>query len=222
MAGEKTQASIIELIQKMVSEGMPEDKIIQTLKDLGVEPEKAKRLLLLGQADTFALLRSEIAKIVVEDLEKEKPAMITFMQGEADKAGQKSKDKISAMVMEDVQKYEKAITGQSKSFQEQIGENMRKVTELSDRVKDALNELGTQVGQLKVDMDEMKIRGIGLRNKAIGMTLFVIGLAFLLLDIYLLISKIIPANAIISPDALVIMVILAMVGITTMFLATAF
>ena len=218
----KTQASIIELIQQMVSEGVPEEKIIQTLKDLGVEPEKAKRLLLLGQADTFALLRSEIARIVIEDIEKEKPNLTKFITEEADKASQKSKEKITTLVMEDIQKYEKAITGQSKSFQEQIGDNMRKVTELSDRVKDALNELGEQVHQIRIDMDEMKIRGIGLRNKMIGLVLVGVGIVFLILDLYLVISKFLPAGAVISPDALVIMVIMAMVGITSLFVATAF
>jgi len=221
MPEEKNQSSIIELIQKMVSEGTPEEKIIETLKELGVDPEKAKRLLLIGQADTFALLRSEIAKIARDDLEKEKPGLAKFITEEAERAGQKSREKIAAQVMEDVQKYEKAITGQSKSFQEQIGENMRKVTELSDRVKDALNELGEQVNQVRVDMDEMKIRGIGLRNKMIGIFMFAIGAVFLLMDLYLIVTKFIPAGSIISPDSLVIIVVMGAVGIVTLFIATA-
>ena len=219
---DKDQASILEIIQKMVSEGESEDHIIQTLKDLGVDPEKAKRLLLIGQADTFALLRSEIAKIAKDDIEKQKPELIKFMSEEAEKANQKSKEKITAQVLDDIQKYEKAITGQSKSFQEQMGDNVRKVTELSDRVKDALNELGLQVNQLKIDMDEMKIRGIGLRNKMIGTVLVGLGIAFLLLDLYLIITKFMPANALLSTDSLVVMVIMAMVGITMLFIATVF
>ena len=221
MPEDKNQSSIIELIQKMVSEGTPEEKIIETLKELGVEPEKAKRLLLIGQADTFALLRSEIAKIARDDLEKEKPGLVKFIQEESEKAGQKSREKITAQVMEDVQKYEKAITGNSKSFQEQIGENVRKVTELSDRVKDALNELGEQVNQVRVDMDEMKIRGIGLRNKTIGIFMFIIGAVFLLMDLFMIITKFLPAGSIISPDSLVIMVVMGAVGIVTLFIATA-
>ncbi len=58
----KTDTSIIEIIEKMVREGESEEKIVQTLKDLGIPQDKAKRLLLLGQADTFALLRGEIKK----------------------------------------------------------------------------------------------------------------------------------------------------------------
>ena len=222
MAEQKNQASIIELIQQMVSEGVPEEKIVQTLKELGVEPEKAKRLLLLGQADTFALLRSEIARIVVDDIEKEKPNLVKFISEEGEKAGQKSREKITTLVMQDVQKYEKAITGQSKSFQELIGDNVRKVTELSDRVKDALNELGEQVGQLKIEMEEMKIRGIGLRNRLIGLLLLLVGIAFLALDFYLFVTKFIPANAVISPDSLIVTLILALVGVTLVFLASAF
>ena len=54
---ESQDVSIIKIIQDMVREGESEEKVIQTLKELGVDPDKAKRLLLLGQADTFGLLR---------------------------------------------------------------------------------------------------------------------------------------------------------------------
>ena len=134
------EASIIEIIQEMVREGESEEKIVETLKSLGVEPEKAKRLLLLGQADTFSLLRSEISKIVKTDIEAEKPAFVDFIRGQTENAGTKTKERISKEVLADVQKYEKAITGQSKSFQEQMAENMRRVTEISERVRGSLNE----------------------------------------------------------------------------------
>jgi len=62
------EASIIQIIQDMVKNGESEEKIIKTLESLGVEADKAKRLLLLGQADTFALLRNEISKIIAADM----------------------------------------------------------------------------------------------------------------------------------------------------------
>ena len=71
-------------------------------------------------------------------------------------------------------------------------------------------------------MDEMKIRGIGLRNRLIGLLLLLVGIAFLALDFYLFVTKFIPANAVISPDSLIVTLILALVGVTLVFLASAF
>ena len=71
--------SIIEIIRKMVANGDSEEKIVKQLKDLGVDPDKAKRLVLLGQADTFALLSSEISKIVNAELDKQRPNMQKYM-----------------------------------------------------------------------------------------------------------------------------------------------
>ena len=78
-----SEPSIIEIIQNMVREGESEEKIVQTLQQLGVEPKKAQRLLLLAQADTFALLRSEISKIVKQDVDAEKQGLNVFVQQQA-------------------------------------------------------------------------------------------------------------------------------------------
>ncbi len=66
-----TETSIIEIIEKMVREGRPQKEILKELKSLGIKEEQAKKLLLLGEADTFALLKKEIQKIVKEDMKKE-------------------------------------------------------------------------------------------------------------------------------------------------------
>ena len=62
------KGSIIDIIQKMVQEGQPQEKILQTLKDLGVNEEQSKRLLLIAEADTFTLLKKEINSLVKDEL----------------------------------------------------------------------------------------------------------------------------------------------------------
>ena len=86
---EKPQASIIEVIQEMVRNGESEENIIKSLEQLGIEPDKAKRLLLVGQADTFALLQSEITKIVRNQVEMEKPQLVEYIQYATGKAEDK-------------------------------------------------------------------------------------------------------------------------------------
>ncbi|MFH1224419.1 MAG: hypothetical protein V1676_01315 [Candidatus Diapherotrites archaeon] len=211
------EAGIIDIIQKMVEEGESEEKIVQTLKDLGVEPDKAKRLLLLGQADTFALLRGEISKIVAADLEKQKPALEDYISKTVEKSVAGSKEKVEAAVMADLKKYEKDITGQSKTFQEMINENVRRVAELSDRVREQLNNLGEAVQKVQVDMDEIKVKGVGGRNRLVALALLFAGFVFLAADFYLFFGSF---GGAVTIDSIIITVVMALVGITLLFVAT--
>lgn len=220
MPQEAPKASVIEIIQGMVANGESEEKIVQTLKDLGVSPDQAKRLLLVGQADTFSLLRGEINKIVATEVERKKPELISFMEKEADQIGAKTHEKISEQVLADVKKYEKDITGQSKTFQEQMQENVRRVTELSDRTKNALNELGELVSQTRLDMDEMKVKGVGARNRILSIFLLGLGAIFLVVDLLLITTRFLPAGNFITPDAMIIAVILTAAGLVLMFVGS--
>ncbi len=213
----KSEESIIEIIKRMVAEGESEDHIINTLKELGVDPVKAKRLLLLGQADTFALLSSEIRKIVKENMETEKKAMLAYIEAETRKVAGESKFKIEKEIMDDLKKYEKDITGQSQTFHEQINETVAKFTELSERVRAKLNDLGAQVQQVQLDMDEVKLKGVGSRNRHISFILVVLGIVFCVADLYLFMAGF---GGSFSIDSLIIAIVMAVVGISLLFIAT--
>ncbi|HIH16979.1 MAG TPA: DUF2207 domain-containing protein [Candidatus Diapherotrites archaeon] len=213
----KTEASIIDVIRQMVAAGESEEKILQTLKDLGVEPAKAQRLLLLGQADTFTLLRGEINKIVTEYVEKEKPRMVGFIEEEAVKAGEKARREVTKAAKEDLDRYEKDITGQSKTFQEQINETVASMAELNTRVREKLNELGEQLRQAQLDLEEMKLRGVGGRNRIISLGLVLVGLAFFAYDFYLFSTQF---GAVLTIDSMIVAIVVGLIGITCLFVAT--
>ncbi|HZX33828.1 MAG TPA: hypothetical protein VFF09_00445 [archaeon] len=213
----KGEASIIEVIDKMVREGESEEKIIKTLKDLGVEPEKAKRLLLLGQADTFSLLKGEIKKIVEKEIEEEKPVMKKFIEEEAMSSAEGMRTELTKAVISDLKDYEKDITGQSKTFQEQIKDNIGRINELNDRVRTKLNELGEAVRQTQVDMNEVKIKGIGGRNRFISNALWVLGLIFGLSVLYQFWTL---SGQALTIDSLILMAIMALISVTMLFVAT--
>ncbi|AJF60645.1 MAG: hypothetical protein QT03_C0001G1164 [archaeon GW2011_AR10] len=215
---EKSEASIIEIIQKMVRDGESEEKIIQSLKTLGVAPDKAKRLLLLGQADTFALLRSEITKIVKQSIEEQRGQTERIIGEEAKKAADENRERLTKAVIADLRQYEKDVTGQSKTFEEQINETVHRVTDLSERVRVKLNELGEAVRTVQLDMDELKLKGVGSRNRYISLLLIVLGIAFAVGDIYLLFTTFGAATT--SIDSIIIMVIMAMIAVTMLFVAT--
>ncbi|MCR4368994.1 MAG: hypothetical protein NUV67_03755 [archaeon] len=217
MAIAKKESSIIEIIQKMVRDGESEEKIVKTLKDLGVEPDKAKRLLLLGQADTFSLLKGEIKKIVREEMEQEKPVLKKFIEEEAMGSAEDSRKQLTKAVIGDLKEYEKDITGQSKTFQDQIQDNISKVNDLNDRVKVKLNELGEALRQVQMDVDEARIKGVGGRNRLISSALMILGLLFGIGDAYLFYTSF---GQPVSVDNLIIMTVMALITVTMLFVAT--
>lgn len=212
-----TETSIIEIIEKMVRDGEPEEKIIKSLVDLGVDPQKAKKLLLLGQADTFSLLKREIKKIVNQEIESEKPVLKKFIEEEAMQAAYESRQELTKAVISDLKDYEKDITGHNQGFEQQVGQSMRHVTEVNDKVKGKLNELGEEVRQIQVDMDEVRIRGVGGRNKFIANALWILGILFGLAALYLIVSNF--GNEL-SIDTIILTVILALITISMLFAAT--
>ena len=222
METKEKEKSIIEIIQQMVANGDSEENILNTLKDIGVPMENAKRLLLVGQADTFALLRSEISKIVKSDLELEKPRLTKYIDAQAQRASEAAKVKIEQEIISDLQKYEKDITGQSKTFQEQIGETVKTVVDLSDRVRDQLNALGTQVDTIQGDLGEMKVKGLGVRNRIISLLFILLGVIFCGLAGYFAYQNfnLISAGIGLPIDAVIILLVVAMIGITLLFVAS--
>ena len=213
----KSETGIIDLIQQMVADGESEEKIVQTLKDLGVEESKAKRLLLLGQADTFSLLRSEISKIVMADVEKQKPQMKKFMEDEAKKTAEEVRRSVKTEIMADVEGYEKELGGRAAEFQTAINDNVSKLSELSHEVRKQLNTVGTDMKQMKLDVDELRLRGLSAKNKWVSTILIISGIIFLAVDLYLFISNF---NTVINIDNLIWTLIIAIVGLTMIFVAT--
>ncbi|MEM4261935.1 MAG: hypothetical protein QXZ13_00830 [Candidatus Diapherotrites archaeon] len=213
----KSEASIIEIIEKMVKDGEPEEKILKSLVELGVEPEKAKRLLLLGQADTFALLRREIKSIVEQEIEAQKPVLKKFIEEQTIEAAYRSRQELTKAVITDLKDYERDVTGHNKKFEDQVNQNIKYVVEVADKTKEKLNEMGEVVSQIQTDMDEIRVKGVGGRNRLIATILWVLGILFGLVALYLIIINL---DKEVSIDRIILSVSLALISVTMLFAAT--
>ncbi|MFH0970900.1 MAG: hypothetical protein V1776_05620 [Candidatus Diapherotrites archaeon] len=213
----KDEPSIIEIIQNMVKEGESEDKILQTLSQLGVEPKKAQRLLLLGQADTFALLRNEISKIVKQDLEGEKKELNQFIQKEAHAAVDSAKQNLSGEIKQDLQSYENEVSQKRKNFESETAETVTKFTDLAERIRIRVNEMGKDVQQIRVDQDEMKLRGVGTQNRWISFFLLGVGVLFVLAALGMFIYNF---DAVLSIESIIVFIVMALIGVSAMFIST--
>lgn len=217
MEKKKAEASIIEIIQKMVKEGESEEKIVKTLVDLGVDQKKAKKLLLIGEADTFALLRSDLVKIVRENLENEKPALEKSIQEEIDRNANEMKQELSLTALAEIKEYEKKLREQIEEFKKQEQEKTDKMSFLSDKTKEKINELGSITQTIQLDLDEMKVKGISGQNRNISRLLILLGVIFGATDLYFLFTLF---NSSISVDSIIVMVLIALISITMFFVAT--
>ncbi|QQR92660.1 MAG: hypothetical protein IPJ89_00230 [Candidatus Iainarchaeum archaeon] len=211
------EPSIIEIIRNMVAEGESEEAILQTLAQLGIDQKKSQRLLLLAQADTFALLRSEIGKVVKQEIETQKNDMRSFMQTEAKSSVEGLRGALTQSVKQDLVAYENQITNQSRSFQSQISDTVQKFTELSERVRITLNTLGKDVQQIKADQDELRLKGISSKNRIISTIVLIIGILFVLADLALFVLNF---GSALTIDSVIIFIVMALVGVTMMFVAT--
>ncbi len=94
---------------------------------------------------------------------------------------------------------------------------MTTAIELSEKVRDKLNELGEQVYQAQVDLEEMKAKGIGTKNKIISVILVLLGIGFNIGALYLFF---IAFQAAITVDTMIITVVMALIGVTMLFVST--
>ncbi|MBI5553882.1 MAG: hypothetical protein HY917_04035 [Candidatus Diapherotrites archaeon] len=214
MAEEK---SIIEIIQKIVKEGAKEEEIVSTLTDLGVEPEQAKRLLLLGQANTFALLRGEIKTLVEEEIQKKQPEIKKILDEQSKIAIEAMKKETKALAQKEQQEVEDEIKKKTASFQKDIDERVTKSAGLTERTKDKLNELGEAVSKVTLDLDELKVAGVGKRNQLVSQALMVAGVGFFALDAYLFLVEF---QAQLSSESIISLILFAAIGMALLFVAT--
>jgi len=62
--------NIIKTIQEMLRKGEKEEKIVETLKSLGVNQQQIKNLILVSEANTFDLILSETKKDTINYLQE--------------------------------------------------------------------------------------------------------------------------------------------------------
>ncbi len=201
----------------MVREGATENEIFNSLKELGVEENQAKRLLLLGQADTFALIKREIKNIVREEIQNQRKEINKIIEEETNKASEKAQEKVHEITKKEITILENELKRKENNFQKIIDEKVNKSTEITTKTKNKLNELGEAVSTISLDLDELKLKGISKKTQVISYLLVIIGIGFFIIDLYLFFNNF---QATLSTDSLIITVIFALIGISSLFTAT--
>lgn len=173
------QDSIIEIIQKMVRDGEPRDKIVQTLMDLGVNQEQAKRLLLIAEADTFTLLKKEINSLVREEMDSQRKGFEELIHEDIAKAESEEKEKVGEIARAELKGVEKEIIDKTKDFEGRVDKTIGSSEKTVNMVKMAIDSIQARISQLEIDLEQIKIHKYRRGGRLISYTLLILGAATL-------------------------------------------
>jgi hypothetical protein len=209
--------SIIQIIQTMVQNNEPEEKIITTLESLNVSKEQAKRLLLIAQADTFTLLQSEINKIVDQEvsakqleIEKRANIFVNNLLKEQQKTVENNLEK-------EFLKHKLKLATDQENFQQNVDGTIAKIAALNEDVFLQSKENKKMIDTIQRDLTETKLKGIRLRRSIARNLLLAFGIINLLLAFGIVLVNI--TNTL-NLDMLTGAVVVALIGAIIIYLST--
>jgi len=157
------QASIVSIIREMVKSGESEETILASLKELGINQKDAKKLLLLGEADTFALLQNEINKMVKEYFDKEKPMLEKHIKEEIKVEEKAMTDRVEKRSLAAFKEDQKFIENQATMFQARVNQSVKNILQLNQETRQQIANLGGRVSNNERETWSLKDRIYGSR-----------------------------------------------------------
>lgn len=213
--GKKT--SIIQIIQKMVQENEPEEKIVSTLISLGVSEEQAKRLLLIAQADTFTLLGSELEKMVDAEVAEKQAKIEEDSKKFIEKELEEKKEEVKKEIEQDFLKRTADLTDKQAKFQDSVNESISKIAKLNEDSYLAAEENKKTIDMVQKDLTETKLKGVKVRRSLARNILIVFGIICFMIAVVMLLYSIVFAS--LNLDYLTGGVVLALVGTIMVYLS---
>lgn len=181
--------SIIQVIQKMVQEGQSREKIVSTLRDLGVNEEQAKKLLLIAEADTFTLLKKEIGSMVREEFLKNREDFEDLIHEELKKIESNEKDRVKQVALAQLGKVEEDVLEKTKSFETRVNDVVGSSQKTVGMVKIALDSVHEKLSQVELDVEQLKVHKFRKKTMFISYGLLILGFFILLFSLGLFVVK---------------------------------
>jgi len=185
----KQDQSIIGVIQRMVQEGQPREKILASLHDLGVNDDQSKRLLLIAEADTFTLLKKEIGTLVRAEFDSQKSDIDELIRSEIHKMEEAEKSEVSKIASVQLKDVRDNIVNESKDFEGRVNRVIVESQKTVSLVKVALDSLSSRIAQLELDVEQMKVHKFRKKSMffsyvmlSCGAVLFILVIALLLMN----------------------------------------
>jgi len=181
--------SIINVIQKMVQEGQPRERIIQTLRDLGVEEEQAKKLLLIAEADTFTLLRKEINVMVKEEFIGQKSQFEDIIHADLAKLEEEEKGKVRELAVAQLGDVRQDVINEAHGFEERVNKTINTSQKTVSMVKIALDSINERIAQMELDTEQLKVHKFRKRSMVFSYIMLATGVMLLATSLILFLWK---------------------------------
>jgi len=207
------QDSIINVIQKMVQEGQPREKIIQTLRDLGVEEEQAKKLLMIAEADTFTLLKKEINFLVKDEFAGQKTDFEEIIHNDLEKVENEQKSLVKKIALDELSDVREDVIKETKGFEERVNNAINSSQKTVSMVKIALDSINERLAQMELDVEQMKVHKFRKKSMVISYAVLVAGALLLATSVYLLVFNF----TLMDIPQMIMILIMALASIVLMF-----
>lgn len=196
MAEQKAKPAIIQLIIEMVQKGAGEEEITNTLLDMGVKPEEAKRLLLFAQKDMYTLIKSEISSIT---------------QQIVDNKSEKMKSELGESVGKEI---EAKSTKRIEDVRNMMETKLKVFEEIMNKNNSGIDALETIVAKVKTDLAASALVRRTIEMRILSILLMLSGLLILSYVLLWLVNTITSKPATIEEifTALFLNVIVSVIG----------
>ncbi|MEM4663178.1 MAG: hypothetical protein QXM75_04100 [Candidatus Diapherotrites archaeon] len=199
------ETNIVKIIQNMMRAGESEEAIVRTLIETGLTESQARRLLLISQADTFALLEAEIGKIAREQINNELPKLEVYVE------------KSFIKIREDLEsKMRSELRGGLAEIREDLKRDISMLHDLNDSALEKIKSIEEKVSALRQEVKDMKMRRLGTKNEWVALLLVLGSLAFYVTSLYLLVTQF----QYMTMDILVLIITIAITGTVMLFSAS--
>jgi hypothetical protein len=205
--------SIIEVIQKMVQEGQPREKILQTLNDLGVSEEQSKKLLLIAEADTFTLLKKEINSLVEQEFEEQKKGFEELIHNDLKQIEEEEKGNIKALALQELGGAKEEIISESKAFEERVNKTISSSQKTVSMVKIALDSINQRISQMELDIEQLKVHKFRKKSMVFSYTMLALGTVLLCVSLFLFVFRFSEMDI----SQMIMIVVLLLASVTLMF-----
>ncbi len=207
------EESIIEVIQKMVQEGQPREKIVATLHDLGVEDEQAKKLLLIAEADTFTLLKKEVNALVKDEFQEQRKVFEEIIHKDLEAIEQEEKGRVRELATAELGEAKEQVIKESKSFEERVDKIIGTSQRTVSMVKIALDSINERMTQMDLDIEQLKVHKFRKKSMFFSYTMLGFGAILLIVALAVFILRI----ADLDMSQMLMIGILILASITLMF-----
>ncbi|GEM_PF-6163533 len=211
-----SEQNLVLIIQQMIAAGETEDRILASLRELGVKKEAAQKLLKVAQSDASSFRKSEINDSVRDVFEQEKPDMIRSTVSEVEKKQDAQYASLETHFDEKFQSAEKEFEEKLSHSESKISETAVKAMNISEVAQEKVAELESRIHKLETGSMESPVPRSEKGPRRVSVLLLGIGILVGAATVFLAFGN--PFNP--SLNVSMPVLVLAALSIATLFFST--